>query len=246
VSAEPPRAALVTGAAKGIGLAIAEALHARGTRVALADVDVAGAEQAAAQLGDGAAAIELDVVSRASFERAWTAAEERLGPLDVLVNNAAVTVPRSIWEIEADEWDRVLAVNLRSVLFGCQIAGPRLRERGWGRIVNLSSLAGQQGGLVAGAHYAASKAGILVLTKIVAAELAPHGVTVNAVVPAAIRGPAMDAMDPERLAAVKETVPVRRFGEPHEVAALVAFLCGEDAGYVTGAALDVNGGLAMR
>lgn len=246
MSAAAPRAALVTGAAKGIGLAIAGALHAAGLRVALADLDVTVAEQAAAQLGDGATAIELDVASRTSFAAGYAAAEERLGPVDVLVNNAALTVPRSFWEIEADEWDRVLAVNLRSVLFGCQIAGERLRERAWGRIVNLSSLAGQQGGLVAGAHYAASKAGILVLTKIVAAELAPHGTTVNAVVPAAIRGPAMDAMDPERLAAVRQTVPVRRFGEPREVAALVAFLCGEDAGYVTGAALDVNGGLAMR
>jgi 3-oxoacyl-[acyl-carrier protein] reductase len=240
------RVAVVTGAAQGLGEAIARALAEAGARVVLADRNEAGAQEVAAELGDRARAVAVDVRDRESLRGALDAAEAAFGGLDILVNNAARTVSRPVWEIEADEWDDVLATNLRSVLFGCQLAGPRLRERGWGRIVNLSSLAGQQGGAVAGAHYAASKAGIIVLTKIVAGELAPHGVTVNAVAPAAIDGPAMAAMPPERVEALARRIPVGRVGRPEEVGALVAFLCSEHAGYVTGATYDVNGGLFMR
>ena len=174
------------------------------------------------------------------------AAEERLGPVDVLVNNAALTIARPVLEIEADEWDEVLAVNLRGVLFGCQVLAPRMRGRGAGRIVNISSLAGQHGGAVAGAHYAASKAGIIVLTKILAKELAGDGVTVNAVAPAAIEGPQLDGVAPERRDVLRGTIPVGRFGRADEVGDLVAYLASDAAGYITGATLDINGGLAMR
>lgn len=243
------RVAFVTGAAQGLGAAIARRLHADGARVVVTDVNEDGARTLAASLdpgGDSAIALGVDVRSREQLQRALAETVDRLGEVDILVNNAARTIARPVWEIEPDEWDDLLAVNLRGVLFGCQLAGPRLRERGWGRIVNMASLAGQQGGSVAGAHYAASKAGILVLTKIVARELAGTGVTCNAVAPAAIRGPAMDAMPAERIAAVQSQIPVGRLGEPEEVAALVAFLCSEDGGYVTGAAYDINGGLSMR
>jgi 3-oxoacyl-[acyl-carrier protein] reductase len=236
------RTALVTGAAQGLGEAIARALHAREAEVVLADVNVDAAERAAASLGGGARAASVDVRDRASIERVV----DEAGDVDILVNNAALTVSRSFWEIGQDEWDDVLAVNLRGVFFGCQLAGPRMRERGWGRIVNLASLAGQQGGAVAGAHYAASKAGIIVLTKIVAAELAPHGVTCNAIAPAAVRTPVMDGIPADRLDAVRSHIPVGRFGEPEEVAALAAFLVSDEAGYITGATYDVNGGLLMR
>jgi 3-oxoacyl-[acyl-carrier protein] reductase len=243
------RVALVTGAAQGIGAAIAETLHRQGARVAIADVRVDAAAQTSAAIDPAstrAVPVEVDVRSRESVARAFETAEAALGPIDILVNNAAVTAQGSVWEIEPEDWDDVMAVNLRGALLCCQIAGPAMAARGFGRIVNLASLAGQQGGTVAGAHYAASKAGILVLTKILAKELADKGVTVNAVVPAAIRGPVMDTMPAERLAALERTIPVGRFGEPAEVAALVAFLCSGDAGYITGAALDINGGLGMR
>lgn len=243
------RTALVTGAGRGLGAAIASTLSARGAAVVLADIDGAAAEGVAAGLdpsGRCASSLVLDVRSRSAFEDALGACVERHGSLDILVNNAAVTVSRSFWEIEPVEWDDVLSVNLRSVLFGCQVVGEHLRNRGWGRIVNLSSLAGQQGGAVAGAHYAASKAGIIVLTKIVARELASAGVTVNAIAPAAIDGPVLRVLPPEVVRRLEATVPLGRVGRPHEVAALTAFLCSEDASFITGATYDINGGLLMR
>jgi len=243
------RVALVTGAAQGIGAAIAETLFRSGAKVAVADVraDAAGQTSAAIDVSGGRVVpVEVDVRSRESVARAFETAEAALGPVDILVNNAAITAQGSVWEISPEDWDDVLAVNLRGTLLCSQISGPAMASRGFGRIVNLASLAGQQGGTVAGAHYAASKAGILVLTKILAKELAGQGVTVNAVVPAAIRGPVMDTMPAERLAALERTIPVGRFGEASEVAALVAFLCSREAGYITGAALDINGGLGMR
>ena len=208
----------------------------------LADVNVEGAEGVAASLAERARAVECDVRSKESLRGAIEAA----GEVDVMVNNAARTVSQPFWEIEEEVWDDVLAVNLRGVFFGCQVAAEHMRERGRGRIINLSSLAGQQGGAVAGAHYAASKAGIVVLTKIVAQELAPHGVTVNAIAPAAVRTPVMDEMPADRVEAVRQRIPVGRFGEAEEVGALAAFLASDEAGYITGATLDVNGGLFMR
>jgi 3-oxoacyl-[acyl-carrier protein] reductase len=243
------RVALVTGAGQGIGAVVAGTLHRQGAKVAVADIRLDAATQTSAAIDPTRTRclpVEVDVRSRESVARAFETAQAALGPIDILVNNAAITAQGSVWEIEPDEWDDVLAVNLRGTLLCCQIVGPAMAQRGFGRIVNLASLAGQQGGTVAGAHYAASKAGILVLTKILAKELAGKGVTVNAVVPAAIRGPVMDTMPTERLAALERAIPVGRFGEPEEVAALAAFLCSSDAGYITGAALDINGGLGMR
>lgn len=185
-----------------------------------------------------------------SFAAAFGATLVRFGSVDVTVNNAARTVSRPFWEIDVEEWDDVLAINLRGAFLGCRVAGEHLRERDrerpGGRILNICSLAGQQGGAVAGAHYAASKAGLLVLTKIVARELAASGATVNAIVPAAIAGPIMDEVPAERVAALAKTIPVGRVGQPAEVAALAAFLASDDAGFITGAAYDINGGLAMR
>jgi 3-oxoacyl-[acyl-carrier protein] reductase len=210
--------------------------------VVLADLNVEGAEDVAASLGERTRAVECDVRSKDSLRRVL----EEAGEVHVMVNNAARTISRPFWEIEQDEWDDVLAVNLRGVFFGCQLAGEHMRERGGGRIINLSSLAGQQGGTVAGAHYAASKAGIIVLTKIAAQELAPYGVTVNAIAPAAVRTPVMDDMPADRLEAVRGRIPVGRFGEPEEIGALAAFLASDEAAYITGATFDANGGLFMR
>lgn len=243
------RVALVTGAGQGLGRAIAEALHRAGHAVAVTDVDGAAATATATALdagGASAAAWTLDVRERAAFTSVAAEVVERLGPVSVLVNNAALTIARPVLEIEEAEWDDVLAVNLRGVLFGCQVLAPGMRERGFGRIVNVSSLAGQQGGAVAGAHYAASKAGIIVLTKILARELAGAGVTVNAVAPAVIEGPQLDAVPADRRDALRATIPVGRFGHDWEVGQLVAYLASDATGYITGTTVDINGGLAMR
>ena len=232
--------AIVTGAARGIGEAIARRLQADGYEVALTDIDLAGAERAAAELGTQA--FEHDVRELES----WARLIAQLDDVHVLVNNAARTEFRSFWEIDVDEWDDVLATNLRGTYLGCRVVGARMRDRGAGRIVNLASDAAFAASGSSGAHYAASKAGVVAVTRRAAAELAPHGVTVNAVAPAAIDGPLAREVLRDRLEEKLADIPVGRLGRPEEVAALVSFLASDDAGYVTGATLDLNGGVLMR
>jgi 3-oxoacyl-[acyl-carrier protein] reductase len=249
VTVAHPRVALVTGAGRGLGAAIAAALHAHGHAVVLADVDAETAAATAAKLDrDGATASSalLDVSDRDAFAALVESVVDRHGSLDVLVNNAGVTPVSDFFEITTEEWDEVLAVNLRSAFVGCQLAGRHMRERGWGRIVNLASIAGQIGSRIAGAHYSVSKGGIVTLTKVAAKELAPHGVTVNAIAPAVVRVPLMQTLPRERLAQLIESIPVGRIGEAEEVGALAAFLASDAAGYVTGATFDINGGQYMR
>jgi 3-oxoacyl-[acyl-carrier protein] reductase len=233
--------AIVTGAARGIGEAIARSLHAEGYEVVLADV--ADAAPVAAELGPGARALQHDVRDLESWERLLAALE---GEPYALVNNAARTEFRSFWEIDVDEWDDVLATNLRGAYLGCRVVGAVLRERGQGRIVNLASDAAFAASGGSGVHYAASKAGVVTLTRRAATELAPHGVTVNAVAPAAIDGPLARSVLRGRLDEKLPGIPVGRLGRPEEVAALVAFLLSGEAAYITGATLDVNGGVVMR
>ena len=140
----------------------------------------------------------------------------------------------------------MLATNLRGTYFGCRVVGAHMRERGRGRIVNLASVAGQNAARVNGVHYAASKAGIVALTRYAASELRRHGVTVNAVAPAAIDGPRVAAVAADRVEAMVKTIPVGRLGQPDEVAAAVAYLASDEAGFVTGATYDINGGMLMR
>ena len=235
------RTAIVTGAARGIGEAIARRLHADGYRVVLADITDAG--PIATELGDRASVHELDVRELDSWEGLLAALD---GDVYALVNNAARTEFRSFWEIDVDEWDDVLATNLRGSYLGCRVVGEALRERGGGRIVNLASDAAFAASGRSGVHYAASKAGVVALTRRAATELAPHGVAVNAVAPAAIDGQLARSLLRDRLDEKLADIPLGRLGRPEEIAALVSFLLSEDAAYITGATFDANGGAVMR
>jgi 3-oxoacyl-[acyl-carrier protein] reductase len=240
------RAAIVTGAARGLGEAVVRRLHADGYAIAAADVDAGGVERLAAELGERVLPVELDVRELDAWERGLAAAVETFGDVEALVNNAARTVIRPFWDIPVEEWDDVLATNLRGTYLGIRVVGAHLRDRGAGRIVNLASVAGQNSRAVTGVHYASSKAAIVALTRHAATELASAGVTVNAVAPAAIDGPMVATVPAERLQAMVAAIPLGRLGRPEEVAATIAFLLSEQAGFVTGATFDVNGGLLMR
>lgn len=244
------RVALVTGAGGGLGTALAVGLHAAGYRVALADTDEGSAAAAAARLdpsGGTALPLRLDVREVGHWTRALSALLDRWGAAHVLVNNAAMTVARPVMEIPPDEFDAVLAVNLRGTFLGCQVFGGHFRDRGHGRIVNMASLAGQNGGTATGAHYAASKAGIVALTKVFARDLAAFGVTVNAIAPGPLDTPMVHrTVPPERLDALRAAIPVGGLGDPGFVASLVVQLASPEAAFATGATWDVNGGLYMR
>lgn len=246
----PPQTAIVTGAAQGLGLCIAQTLHAAGYRVAITDRDADAAHAAASALdasGASAAGLGLDVTRKPDFEAALAFVQQRWGGLQVAVNNAAVTLTTPLMEITPEEFDMVLRVNLRGTFLGCQVFGAALAQAGYGRLINVASLAGQNGGTASGAHYASSKSGILTLTKIFARELASRGVTVNAVAPGPMDLPSVHAaVPPQRLARLVEDIPVRKLGNPRFVAGLVVQLASPEADFATGAAWDINGGIFMR
>ncbi len=242
--------ALITGAARGLGELVARRLHAAGYRVALADLDAAAAADVAGSLdcsGETALSLRLDVRNKADFEAAAAQLKERWGGADILVNNAGQSRVASLMEISPEEFDAVVAVNLRSVFLACQVFGQAFAARGKGRIINIASLAGQTGGTATGAHYAAAKGGVLTLTKVFARELAAQGVTVNAISPGPLDLPIVHETVPaEKLAAITQTIPVRTLGDAGFIADAVVLLAGANAGSVTGACWDINGGLFMR
>lgn len=239
--------ALITGATGGLGQAIARHLHQAGHRVVISDCDGDAADRHADALGDRAMAVALDVTSRAAFLYAVDAVAARWGGIGILVNNAALTRTTPLFDITAEEFDAVTAVSLKGSFLGCQVVGAHMRDQGYGRIINIASLAGQNGGSATGAHYAAAKGGVLTLTKVFARELAASGVTVNAISPGPLDLDSVRALlPPERLAAVIETIPAGTLGDPDFIAQMVALLASPNAGSATGATFDVNGGLYLR
>lgn len=244
------RTALITGAAQGLGAAIARALHGGGYHVLVSDLDEDGAEALAAELdptGATAFGTALDVRHQAAFESALALMTARWDRADAIINNAVVTALKPVLEITPDEFDAVMAVNMRGTFIGCQVFGRHFRDIGAGRIINIASLAGQNGGAATGAHYAASKGAIITLTKVFARDLAPFGVTVNAVAPGPLDVPSVHALLPaDRLKAVIQTIPAGHLGAPKFVADIVVKLASEEAAFVTGATWDINGGLFMR
>mgnify|MGYP000863014894 FL=1 len=236
------RHAVVTGGATGLGYAIAQRLLASGGSVTLWDRDEAGARQAAAALGAGAQAVAVDVAQQPSVAAAVQATLQQAGRIDALVNSAGITGPNTkVWDYPVDAWRQVMDVNLTGLFICCREVVPHMRERNYGRIVNIASVAGKDGNPNASA-YSASKAGVMALTKSLGKELADTGVRVNCVTPAAVKTAIFDQMTPEHIAFMLSKIPMGRFGTPDEVAALVGWLCTEDCSFSTGAVFDLSGG----
>lgn len=247
---DPSKVALVTGAGRGIGQEAARLLLAKQYRV----VAVSREGVDAAQLGGASDRLRTeraDVTDYAAMQALIASVGAQWGPVSVLMNNAGISPKQAngnssgILDITPEEWESVLQVNLTSILRLCQMVLPAMREQGWGRIVNVSSLAGRAKSLVAGGSYMASKAGVLGLTRAIAAEMGPHGITANAITPGRI----LTEMAQQAAPSVNENyaaqIPVRRLGTPEEVAAAMVFLAAEEAGFINGAILDINGGFYM-
>jgi 3-oxoacyl-[acyl-carrier protein] reductase len=238
------QAAIVTGAARGIGQAIATRLASEGAGVMIADIDEEVAREAVAAIGERAVAQRLDVSDPASWDAAVQAALARWGRIDALVNNAGIAGRSApIWELAVDEWQQVLDIDLTGVFLGCRAVIPAMVEAGSGRIVNIASIAGKEGNPNA-VPYSAAKSGVIGLTKAVAKEVATKGVFVNAVAPAVIETPILEQVSEEHIRYMTSRIPMGRVGKPEEVAALVAFLCSPDLTFSTGAVYDISGGRA--
>ena len=244
------RIAVVTGAAQGLGLAIAKTLLENGKKVVFIDVNqelLRELEQSFQfEYNDRAMFLQTDVSNIVQIRETINTIISKWERIDILVNNAGIREETSIENIEEQEWDRIIDVNLKGTFFFSQSVIDVMKKQKWGRIINMSSYGGQVGPLTSGAHYCASKAGQLALTKVFARSLSKDGITVNAVAPAAIRTPEMDRIEPGKLAKMVEGIPVGRVGEDLEVAELVLYLVSESAGYITGSTFDINGGLLMR
>ncbi|HEX7823978.1 MAG TPA: 3-oxoacyl-ACP reductase FabG [Mycobacterium sp.] len=233
------RVAVVTGAGQGIGREIARSLHEFGAHVVLVDVDGAAAEAAAAEVGG--LGLSCDVTSEDQVRAVVADTLGEFGRLDVFVNNAGVTRDASLKKMTVDQFDTVVTVHLRGTWLGVREASAAMREAKSGSIVNISSLSGKSGN-PGQTNYSAAKAGIVGLTKAAAKELAHHNVRVNAVQPGLIRTPMTAAMPPEVFAEREAAVPMRRAGEPAEVAGAVVFLASDLASYITGTVIEVGGG----
>ena len=242
------RSVLVTGAGRGVGEEIARLFHRSGARVAVSDVDGAAAQRVADALDDSgksAMAIALDVRHKQAFEDARDRIAAAWGRTDIVINNAGYAKRTPVQEITPEEFDEIVAINMRSVFLSCQVFTEHMRAYGYGRIVNVTSLSGQNGGTVASAHYAAAKAGATMLSKYFAQQLAGTGVTVNAISPGPL-DTAKGRLSGEQIDRIEKLVPIGRFGTALEIASAAALLASDQGGFFVGATLDMNGGLFMR
>jgi 3-oxoacyl-[acyl-carrier protein] reductase len=238
------RSAVVTGGAQGFGKAITERFVASGAKVAIWDHDHALAEQTARAIGPAVTAIQVDVSDLPAVEKARDATLAAFGKIDILVNNAGIAgVNRTVWETDLDEWRKVLRINLDGPFICCKAVVPAMLKQKYGRIVNIASIAGKEGNPNA-AHYSASKAGLIALTKSLGKELAAHDILVNAVTPAAAKTAIFDQLTQQHIDFMLSKIPKNRFVLVEELASMVAWLASEDCAFSTGAVFDISGGRA--
>jgi 2-dehydro-3-deoxy-L-rhamnonate dehydrogenase (NAD+) len=238
------RTAIVTGAAAGIGEAIAIRLANAGATVAVADMNLPGAQRVAAALPNRSFAVEANVADGASVARAVEQVLQQTGKIDILVNNAGIAGPAAfLWEQTDEDWHRNIAINLTGVFNFCRAVVPHMRSRSYGRIVNIASIAGKEGNprMV---PYSATKAGVIGLTKALGKEVATDGICVNAVSPAVIQTQILDQLTPEQVAYMTDKIPMRRTGKPEEIAYVVHFLASTECSFVTAQCYDASGGRA--
>ncbi len=243
------KVALVTGARRGMGKSHALILAKQGAKVAVTDINQKECEEVVSEIkannGD-AIAFKLDVSSKQEVNDVVTKIVKHFGRLDILINNAGIYFPKPALEMTEEDWDRMLDINLKGQFFCARAAAAEMAKNKWGRIINIASVAsGQVGvGIAGGAHYTASKGGIIAMTETMAIELAPLGINVNAIGPGAIDTPMIAAsqIPKEAMGAMLAAVPLKRIGRPEEVSAAVVFLASEEASYVTGATFYVDGG----
>jgi NAD(P)-dependent dehydrogenase (short-subunit alcohol dehydrogenase family) len=238
------RCAVVTGGAQGFGRAITERFVASGAKVAIWDHDEALAEKTAKALGATVTAFKVDVSDPTAVEQATEATLAALGKIDILVNNAGIAgINKTVWETDLDEWRKVLRINLDGPFICCKAIVPSMVKQNYGRIVNIASIAGKEGNPNA-AHYSASKAGLIALTKSLGKELAGYEIAVNAVTPAAAKTAIFDQMTQQHIDFMLSKVPKGRFVLVEELAAMVAWLASEECSFSTGAVFDISGGRA--
>jgi 3-oxoacyl-[acyl-carrier protein] reductase len=234
---------VITGGASGIGLAVAQRMLASGARVSLWDMNAAALAQAKVQLASAVHTVQVNVADHADVVRA-AAATEQYASVDVLVNSAGITGPNMpVADYPVDDWQRVFDINVHGLFYVCRELSPLMRQRNYGRIVNIASVAGKEGNPNASA-YSASKAAVIALTKSLGKELAATGVRVNCVTPAAVKTAMFDQMTQSHIDFMLSKIPMARFGEVQEIAAMVAWLCTEDCSFSTGAVFDLSGGRA--
>jgi 2-dehydro-3-deoxy-L-rhamnonate dehydrogenase (NAD+) len=238
------RVAVVTGGAQGIGFAVAQRFIASGAQAVLWDIDEPLLAKAKAALGDAATTARVELTDESAVATATQAALAQHGHIDILVNNAGITGGNGpTWELTPEVWRRTIDVNLVGPYLTCHAIVPAMIKQGYGRIVNVASVAGKEGNPNA-SHYSASKAGLIALTKSLAKELATKGILVNAVSPAAARTAIFDQMTQQHIDYMLSKIPMARFVEPHEIAAAIAWLASEDCSFTTGSVVDLSGGRA--